>query len=651
MNKIILLLFTVCLSFTAYSQDFPFGQYTSEEMAMTRYDKDTSAHAVVLREFGKAFMDNDNFLTINFIHHVKIKIFDSRGYNEGDIIVRVFKDEAVKNIAGTTVYKDNKGITKQSYLDTEKVYREEVDSDHIAIKFALPNLHDNCIIEYTYTTTSTYHFNFHSWKFQTDIPKIYSEYDTQIPGFYRYNIRLRGALKLSKNETWIEHGCMDLGSTEANCVRTKYAMDNIPAFVKEEYTTTSSNYLSGLYFELYETINSEGVKTTYTNEWSKIDYNLRTGERFGVQTEHKGLLKDVIPRDILSITDTLIKAQAIYAFVQKQFKFNGDYNKYSENGIESAMHKHSGSVGDINLTLIALLKTAGINTNPVILSTVDNGIVSKAYPTISDFNYVVARVNIYGKNYLLDATDPLLAFGLLPVRCINDQGRVIMPGKSSYWINLETPDKYKTITSFDMTLLNDGKITGIITKYSFGYAAYNQRTAIKKFNTVNEFIENMDESLPTVKILRSDISNLDSLNLPLIEIYNIEINNADKFNHERVEFIPSFWSRITRNPFILAQRNYPVFLGYTTDEKVMLTMHLPDSFEITDHPIGLDVALPEKGGSFSTAFQSNPGIFNYSEQLKLDKITYSPEEYPYLKELYNKLIQTQKATIIFEKKQ
>jgi hypothetical protein len=73
--KLTISLFLLLAFFSrAAAQDFPFGEYDAKAMAMTSYDKDTTAHAVVLREFGNAFMVNDDILTINFIYHVKIKL-------------------------------------------------------------------------------------------------------------------------------------------------------------------------------------------------------------------------------------------------------------------------------------------------------------------------------------------------------------------------------------------------------------------------------------------------------------------------------------------------------------------------------------------------------------------------------------------------
>ena len=72
------------------------------------------------------------------------------------------------------------------------------------------------------------------------------------------------------------------------------------------------------------------------------------------------------------------------------------------------MPKKIGNAADINLLLVAMLNKAGIEANPVILSTRENGFIAMAHPSLSDCNYVVARAVVDGKQILLDATEPNL---------------------------------------------------------------------------------------------------------------------------------------------------------------------------------------------------------------------------------------------------
>src|SRR5690606_31665583 len=114
--------------------------------------------------------------------------------------------------------------------------------------------------------------------------------------------------------------------------------------------------------------------------------------------------------------------KAVFAYIKDRIKWNNYLGKYSEKDVKKALEARSGNIGDINLALISALNAAGFNPDAVILSTRQNGVVGDLYPVITEFDYVIAKLNIGGTDYLLDASEPLLPFGLLPMRCLNGKG-------------------------------------------------------------------------------------------------------------------------------------------------------------------------------------------------------------------------------------
>jgi len=469
MNKPLLaLLLLFCLWQPAMAQDFPYSKVTLEELQMRSYDKDPNAHAVVLAEFGKARISesNDNRIKIFFDYHVKIKILDNKGFDKGTVSIPVYigddgAEESIDNIEAVTYYTDDNGSAQKIELENTKIYPEK-ESKHLSrYKFALPGLRPGCVIEYKYSFSTPFYDDFPSWHFQDDIPKVYSEFEAHIPGFWVYNASLRGYLKLTKNTATLENKCFTAGAANADCSLLVFGMSNIPAFVEEDYMTAEKNYLSAIYFELSDyTSPYTNVKTKWTKEWPDLDRQLKNNFDFGAQIKKKGIFKERIVPVIAGQTTDLGKAKAVYSYIQKSFKWNEHYGFGTDDGLANALAAHTGSAGDINLSLINALNAAGLNADAVLLSTRENGTVNTLYPVLTDFNYVVAKVDIDGKSYLLDATDPLLPFGVLPLRCLNDKGRVFSMDKPSYFMDMNLPQKERSSYSLDLTLQNDGKITG-----------------------------------------------------------------------------------------------------------------------------------------------------------------------------------------------
>src|SRR6185312_11778295 len=82
MKKLLPLIAAILLSATAFAQDFKYGDVSGEELDMKKYDKDTSAHAVVLNEYGKAriVVTNSDDVNLQFDYHIKIKFFDDKEF-------------------------------------------------------------------------------------------------------------------------------------------------------------------------------------------------------------------------------------------------------------------------------------------------------------------------------------------------------------------------------------------------------------------------------------------------------------------------------------------------------------------------------------------------------------------------------------------
>jgi hypothetical protein len=115
MKKILLLISILTLSTKANTQDFPFGVVNNEELAMTSYKGDTSAHALVLNEHGNAKITEtgNEELRLVFDYHTRIKIFDKQGAGEGNFKVELYNGnsdnnvfEDIEDIKGVTLYKE-----------------------------------------------------------------------------------------------------------------------------------------------------------------------------------------------------------------------------------------------------------------------------------------------------------------------------------------------------------------------------------------------------------------------------------------------------------------------------------------------------------------------------------------------------------------
>ena len=100
----------------------------------------------------------------------------------------------------------------------------------------------------------------------------------------------------------------------------------------------------------------------------------------------------------LTNEDGLAKAKEIYAYIRDHFQVTEGFGYNFEKGIKTVIENSSGKAHEINLVLVAALQHAGFDADAVLFSTRDHGLVDPTYPLASDYNGVLCRLKLNGKN-------------------------------------------------------------------------------------------------------------------------------------------------------------------------------------------------------------------------------------------------------------
>ncbi|WP_299117898.1 DUF3857 domain-containing protein [uncultured Winogradskyella sp.] len=639
----------ILLSFVSFSQDDDQKfKITRSDLEISVYDKDSTANAFVMHEKGISFVENKSFKLVTIIRR-KVKILNKNGFNKANIEIPIFGNkngsEGVGNIKGSTYNIENGIITKTS-LKKSEIYVDNKGGFSV-VKFPMPNVQEGCVIEYSYTITSPFMFKFKEWYFQEDIPKLYSEYITSIPGNYEYNIKLVGFLDFDSKESEIDNACLTTrAGGKASCAVTKYVMKDIPAFIEESYITSPNNYLSRLDFELKKTKSFYGKTTNITKTWKSAEKEFKSSNFFGKQSNKKKVTSNILPDSIKLLDKSIEKAKDIYEYVINNYRWNGTY--YNGNStIREVKKDKTGNVFSINLLLKNILESQGFDTKPVLLSTRKNGFATKLYPVISDFNYLVINLKLNNESYLLDATDSYLPFGELPFRCLNGYGRQFDFKNGSNWIDIEAPNYSIHQYKFKLELAEDNTFFGNINSKTTGYPSHNTRRAF--FDNPENYYASYREENPIIDINKHEVLTKQKNDLSFEEL--IEINHQPDIIDNKIYFNPFLIKFFDENPFKLEQRTYPVDFGYKDIYQYSMEIDLKNHLKIVETPDTVNIALPNKTGSaiFSTAAKNNKLTIFF--KIKFDKAIYEPEYYEALKSFMSKIVEIQNNTVIILEKQ
>jgi hypothetical protein len=211
----------------------------------------------------------------------------------------------------------------------------------------------------------------------------------------------------------------------ANTTKHRWVMKDIPPFGVENYLSTPRNYLDQLSFQLERTYNGQDFHDVM-NSWKSATGDLLKREDFGEPlSDDKEWMNDLLEKITAGIVAPLDQAKAIYYYLQDHFTCTNYYDKYIKTNLRDVLKKNSGTVGDLNLLLVAMLRQKGFVADPVLLSTREYGFNLVKYPIMDKLNYVIARLSMGGDVYYLDIAHSQLGFGQLAGNCYNGHARII----------------------------------------------------------------------------------------------------------------------------------------------------------------------------------------------------------------------------------
>jgi hypothetical protein len=610
---------------------------------MTVYEKDSSAEAVVLVDYGEASLSiNTNIVKLRFERHVRIKILKKEGLGWADAVIKLYESggdgEKISNLKASTYNLEN-GKVIESKMAKESVFKEQLNRYYKLQKFTLPSVKVGSVLEYTYTVSSDLYTLFPNWEFQKSIPVVHSEYWAMIPEFFIYEKYMQGYLTANAYEV------VPRSETSHQVKAHHWIVKHAPAFKAEPYMTTEEDYVSKINFALsHVAFQGEPVREIM-GSWKKLNDNLLESESFGGTIKGGNFLKAEVEKITAGLTDAEAKTKAIYNYVKETIEWDG-YEDYTAASLKKVMEEKKGSSGDINLLLASMLEKAKIEVDMVLISTRDHGIVRKEYPMSRQFNYVVCAVRTGEKTLLLDATEKYLPMNMLPQRCLNGEGLVIST-KNHGWMNLQAKAKAKTIVSSDFTLNGDGELKGKVLYHRSGYDGIAMR---KKYQLKGEETYLKDfKSDKTWLIEKSTFENIMLIDEASKESHDLLINDHVTAAGDLLYINPFITNPFQANPFNLEKREYPVDFGSNVEQTFMCKLQVPEGYSVDEMPQGKLLVLPGNAARFSYNIIQTGAIVNITSTLQINKSLFLTDEYPHLREFYSQVVAKHAEQIVVKK--
>lgn len=640
-----------------------YGDVSVKDFEPTVYAVDSSANAVYLFDAGTSYYEGNSSADFDvvFNKHARIRLINKNSFDGlATVEIRLYKngsfEEKLQDLDAATYNLEN-GKVVATKVDKSSVFKDKSD-DYVTLKFTFPNLKEGSIIEYNYKVSSPSHRYIEPWYFQGDYPRLWSEYSVTIPGFYdfitlkqgyihyvvdssdvfkkSYNISDGGVSGTSRSSTY---------SFQSGTLFHQWAAENIPPLKEEEFTTTLSNHIAKIEFQLSAIRYPDQPVQPMMQNWYDAAADLMKNEYFGEPLTHENnWLDDDVKKAVGTASGDEEKAKKIFEFVRDNYSCTDNYARYLSQSLKKTYQAKKGNVADINILLAAMLKNAGFEVHPALLSTRDYGKPYEVYPIMNKFNYVVTQAIKGGNIYLLDASDPSIGFNKLPDYCYNGTARVI--ADNPVLVDL-SPDSLKETKLTTVFMMNDEKgISGSFSTQLGNQESQSVRRRLKK-TTQESFFADLKKSYSMeVDLSNTSIDSLKKPEQPVAIKYEMAFNTGDE---DIFYFTPMLAEAYKENPFKAAERLYPVEMGACTDETYILNMEIPKGYTVEEMPKSTRVKLNEDEGMFEYIIGKTGDHIQLRCRTVINKATFSPEDYATLRDFFAFIVKKEAEQIVFKK--
>jgi hypothetical protein len=659
LKKLLLLALFVFLFSKTNAQNLEYGKVSKEELQEKVHPLDSTAAAAIVFKKARTYFvyERGNGFYLYHDFNIRFKVYKKEGLKWGDFSVIYLKkrdnfEEETVQFSNCVTYNLENGELKEMPLRMEGNLRTNINKYWNQALITMPNVKVGSIIEINYTIKSRNNVRFPIFNFQYEIPVNYAEYQTDIPEVFIYKTLLTGynkidaTSKIVKETESFSHKYNQQSDFPYKYQLATYKAENVPALKEEPYIDNIKNYRSSLQHELEITrFPFDGV-VNYSMTWDGVAKNIFDYNSFGKELNKDNYLDADLKTINSNVTPEIEKLKSIFKFVQAKMNFDGDYSILTDKGVKKAYNEGTGNSAEINFILIAMLKSAGIKTDPVLISTIDHGV--PVYPNRTVFNSVIAAVEIEGKQILLDASNKYSSVGILPLKDLNWTGRLITAEGSSQEINLAPDKNSNENVNIVVALDAQGKMVGQARIRKTDYAAqrFRESTALL---TNDKYLEKFESDLGGILIDDYKKINDNSDPSSIIESFTFSSDKHCEIIAGKMYLNPLLFFNSTQNPFVMETRQMPVYFGFPKTERFNINLEIPKGYKVASVPQPLKISMVNAIGSFSMNIVYDNDKIQIVIAKEINLAVVPPDLYDALKDFFQKMIDKQNEKIVLTK--
>ncbi|MDJ0646304.1 MAG: hypothetical protein QNJ57_10020, partial [Flavobacteriaceae bacterium] len=218
---------------------------------------------------------------------------------------------------------------------------------------------------------------------------------------------------------------------------------------------------------------------------------------------------------------------------------------------------------------------------------------------------------------------------------------------SSIPINLFPTQHSKKAVFLYAKIDDEGLVSGTERVSYSKLSALNYRNNYNSFSD-EEVISKLEKDY-NIEINNFKVSNKNELGKPVTQLFQYESENLADVVGGKIYIDPLLFLTEDENPFKLQERDYPVDFGTPWEDKVSVTIEIPEGYKVESLPEQMAIGLQDKLGTFKFITSQRNNKILVMSSTKIDAPIISSLHYNSLKEFYSQLINKQKEKIVLTK--
>ncbi|MEM8559139.1 MAG: DUF3857 domain-containing protein [Bacteroidota bacterium] len=613
------------------AQPADWGDVPEAHAELSVYASDSAAAAVVLFDVGTMTLGRG----VRFERHRRVKLFSEAGYEHATVSFFLYtrnRMQLTERIEAHTLVPDGEGGYARVKMTENAVFHEPVGDTYERITFTLPALQPGAIIEYRYATDSQAINLLPTWYFQDDIPTLHSEIEVRSMTRRTYGAQSQGAAPYSVEESGTRT------TFEGDQGYNRWVRVDVPAFRKAPFLTTPEDYLYKLEFML-----GDGSP----QRWHGRSRYLDEHARFGGVLRSTRRLRRLAEELVADHAEPRARAQAIYDYVRTTYEHNGWRGIWTSDRPHDLLDTHTGSIAEINLLLTQLLREADLDAQPALVSTRGHGRLRPYTADLGQFNYVLTRLALPDTTVWLDATDALLAFGMVRPEARREQAWVPDPDDPA-WVPLTAPRHGEQSLSANVYLAPEGDLTVRLRLQAEGYDALRMRQAIRD-DGLDAFVATLVQDLPEARADSARATHLDQPEQPLEVYATVHAEGYAQRAGDLLLFRPTLLQRQMPGAFRSPERAYPVDFGETAEARMTVQVLLPDGFVVDDTPEPTAFRTPGGALHYACRLTVGEGQLLVRRKVTREVTRFDVEAYPDLRAFFERVAAADEAVVVLKR--